>query len=271
MPIPKDQSHTPHPLTLLIIKAVSRDILERRPSYFLEVKVMNNKFRDDELVTVQGKAFPVIGGRLRIVHEDNQSVSIRTELVSFELDHHAIVRATVETGKGTYTGTGVATAARDPKLTDALLELAETRAVARSLRYAGIGPECCGAEELGDGAGINHESENGRQQLRVVSGGRVAADAGKDVNRSAAGQREQPRPVSHTGGGNGSGGNGGRGLTVATAAQLRAIRTLARQVGTSPEKVCQRQYGHGRVEGLTVREASALIDKLKTDASQPVA
>ena len=61
--------------------------------------------------------------------------------------------------------------------------------------------------------------------------------------------------------------------TVATAAQLRAIRTLARQAGTSPENVCQGQYGHGRVEELTVREASGLIDALKSNhaATRPVA
>src|SRR5690349_10822692 len=102
---------------------------------------MNSKFRDEELVIVQGRSFPVIGGRLRIVHEDCQKVSIQTELVAFELDRHAIVRATIETDKGICNGTGVATAVRDPKLADALVELAETRAVARALRYAGYGVE----------------------------------------------------------------------------------------------------------------------------------
>ena len=88
-----------------------------------------NHFKDEELVTIRGRVFPVIGGRLRIVHEDNQKVSIRTELLEYVLDEHAVARATVETQSGEFTGTGVATKGRDPKLVDALLELAETRAV----------------------------------------------------------------------------------------------------------------------------------------------
>ena len=210
-----------------------------------------NHFKDEELVTIRGRVFPVIGGRLRIVHEDNQKVSIRTELLEYVLDEHAVARATVETQSGKFTGTGVATKGRDPKLVDALLELAETRAVARALRYAGIGPECCGAEEIGEGAIVAEMPAHGRDgHLKVVP--------------TMATPTNGSRPSS-----NGNGSNGGRGLSVATAAQLRAIRTLARRTGTTAETVCQAQYGHGRVEGLTVKEASGLIDHLKSQAGQP--
>lgn len=207
-----------------------------------------NNLRDDEVVTVQGRAFPVVGGRLRLAHEGNQHLTIKTELLQYELDQMAVVRSTVTTEKGEYTGTGVATVARDARLVDALVELAETRAVARALRFAGYGVETCGVEELGDQQVVVPVRPPASRPLRVVPGQR---------NGSGGGNGSSP------GNGNGSGhpgGNGGNGAgqprrTVATAAQLRAIRTLARQAGTSPENICKSRYGHGRVEELTVREA----------------
>ncbi|MBI4871317.1 MAG: hypothetical protein HY814_07085 [Candidatus Riflebacteria bacterium] len=208
-----------------------------------------NNFRDDEVVQVQGRSFPVVGGRLRLAHEGNQHLSIKTELVQYELDVLAVVRSTVITDKGEFSGTGVATANRDVRLADALLELAETRAVARALRFAGYGVETCGIEELGDHQVVEPQQH---QPLRVIAGRR----GGNGTNNSG--------PGNGNGGGH-PGGNGGSQphRTVATAAQLRAIRTLARQAGTSPENVCKGQYGHGRVEELTVREASNLIAVLK--------
>lgn len=112
---------------------------------------MTNGFKEHEIVRVQGRDFPVIGGRLRIVHELNDKVFIGTELVDYVIDVHAVVRASVETTRGRFTATGTSSGARDPKLADSIIELAETRAVARALRYAGIGVECCGFEELGNG------------------------------------------------------------------------------------------------------------------------
>jgi hypothetical protein len=116
---------------------------------------MNNNgsgFRSDEIVKIQNRDFVVIGGRLRVVHESYPKLSITTEVLDYVLDQHAVVRARVLTQAGEFTGTGVATAARDPKLADALIELAETRAVARALRFGGVGVECVGFEELGRGA-----------------------------------------------------------------------------------------------------------------------
>jgi hypothetical protein len=44
----------------------------------------------------------------------------------------------------------VASASKDTRLIDSLLELAETRAIARALRFAGYGVEYTGIEEMGE-------------------------------------------------------------------------------------------------------------------------
>ena len=72
-----------------------------------------NPFMEHELVTRkvkvgnewQTKTFPVVGGRLRIAHESNERLEIQTEIVRLDNDF-VVVKASVETGKGTFAGTG---------------------------------------------------------------------------------------------------------------------------------------------------------------------
>jgi len=113
---------------------------------------VNNKFHPDELVNMKGKVYPVVGGRLRLAHEDGID-GITTQLIRFEPDELAVVsaRVTLATEKESrpFTGHGVASAKKDARLRDSLLELAETRAIARALRFAGYGVEYTGAEEIG--------------------------------------------------------------------------------------------------------------------------
>lgn len=194
-------------------------------------------FRPDELVKIQGRDFVVIGGRLRVVHSASTKVSITTDIVDFTLEAHAVVRARVSTQAGEFTGTGVATAARDPKLVESLLELAETRAIARALRFAGIGVECCGFEELGAGPVL--EADPPRQDLRPVPG------------------RTNGAP---------SNGGGHRG-TPCTSAQRRALQSLARQLGQDLDDVVVKVFPDTNADHLTLGQASALIDKMKAKAS----
>lgn len=111
---------------------------------------MLNTFRSDELVKVQGKTYPVVGGRLRLAHDENKSLSIETSVVQYSEDS-TVVQASVKTEKGTFTGLGNASVKRDRILSNAILELAETRAIARALRFAGYGVEYTGFEEVGEG------------------------------------------------------------------------------------------------------------------------
>jgi hypothetical protein len=109
---------------------------------------VNNQFKNDELCKVNGKDYPVVGGRLRLAHEANtKGLNIETTVIKYENDI-AVIQARVTTETGVYNGLGNATTTRDAKLKNAILELAETRAIARALRFAGYGVEYTGFEEV---------------------------------------------------------------------------------------------------------------------------
>jgi hypothetical protein len=88
-----------------------------------------------------------VGGRLRIAHDQNDSISITTEVVKYD-GQVAVVKASCTTDKGCYSGIGMSSVERDAKIAPAILELAETRAIARALRFSGVGVEYCSAEEV---------------------------------------------------------------------------------------------------------------------------
>jgi len=182
----------------------------------------NAVFRDEELVhrkvkvgnEWQVKTFPVVGGRLRLVHENNPSVSIETEIIRLE-DDLVVVKATVETDKGKFTGTGTASAQRDARLADSLVELAETRAIARSLRFCGIGTEFCSAEE------VNHvEEEPEKKRSPKKNPEPVFPDAASE-GKTKAKTPQKPK----------TSGNG-----LATQAQVRALYALSKKVGLGNEE-----------------------------------
>ena len=68
-----------------------------------------NQFRDDEIIILDqlrdGKwvknIFPKIGGRLRLAHEQNQQISITTEIIKYD-ENLAVVKAVTSTMKGTF-------------------------------------------------------------------------------------------------------------------------------------------------------------------------
>ena len=109
-----------------------------------------SQFKPEELISKNGKKYPVVGGRLRVAHGENQALSITTDLIQFEPMSHATVKASVTTEKGVFSAYGAASASKDDRLVDSLLELAETRAIARALRFAGYGVEYTGVEEIGE-------------------------------------------------------------------------------------------------------------------------
>ncbi|HNU79895.1 MAG TPA: hypothetical protein PKU88_10260 [Bacillota bacterium] len=120
---------------------------------------MPSTFRNEELVKVQGKIYPVVGGRLRLAHDENENLSIETSVVQYN-EESTVVQAAVKTGKGTFNGLGNASVKRDKVLSNAILELAETRAIARALRFAGYGVEYTGFEEVGEGKSISEENQS---------------------------------------------------------------------------------------------------------------
>ena len=192
-----------------------------------------NGFREEELVSRkvkvgnewQTRVFPVVGGRLRILHENNDHLSIQTEIVRLEPDF-AVVKAAIEVEKGKFNGTGTASAQRDARLADSLVELAETRAIARALRFGGIGVEYTSAEEIAYAAGAEQTTNKPPEPVFPADGGankqeskasNDAIDAGNNgakPDNSGAAQSSTPQSL----------GNG-----KATQAQCRALFALTRK------------------------------------------
>lgn len=140
---------------------------------------MNNQFKADELVKVNGKDYPVVGGRLRLAH-DEKALSIETSVIKYD-NTIAVIQAKVTTEKGVYNGLGNATVQRDARLKNAILELAETRAIARALRFAGYGVEYTGYEE------VDYEPEKSQKS---VEGNNQSEDkpTGELITKAQAGR-----------------------------------------------------------------------------------
>ncbi len=131
---------------------------------------MLNTFKNEELVKVQGKIYPVVGGRLRLAHDENKNLSIETSVVQYG-EEATVIQASVRTEKGTFTGLGNASVKRDRVLSNAILELAETRAIARALRFAGYGVEYTGFEEVGDAKNaLPREDTSGEELPKKAEG-----------------------------------------------------------------------------------------------------
>ena len=116
-----------------------------------------NQFRPEEIICLRHydkktgiwseSVYPTVGGKLRVAHEVNGTLDINTDIVQYD-GKIAVVRAVISSDKGSFSGIGMASVERDAKIAPAILELAETRAIARCLRFAGFGVEYCSAEEV---------------------------------------------------------------------------------------------------------------------------
>jgi hypothetical protein len=214
----------------------------------------NNLFREDEIVImshvdkrtgeVVTRPYPKVGGRLRLAHEENGSLSISTEIIRYD-ENVAVVRALATTKKGYFNGLGMASLERDERIAPAILELAETRAIARSLRFAGYGVEYCSAEE------VSHLENGGIIDQTCESESPVEDHDDK-------GSEKPPK----------EGENDGQNPQDArlTSKQLKYLKRLARdrrmtdkELRTKTMETYSRQP-----EYLSKKEASELIDELLT-------
>ena len=212
-----------------------------------------NQFREEEIIILEqlrdGKMvkniFPKIGGRLRLAHEENDQLSITTEIIKYD-ENLAVVRAVTSTMKGSFPGLGMSSVERDHSIAPAILELAESRAIARSLRFAGYGVEYCSAEE------VSHLQQNGgnapppdeKPQTKPPQEGPKGGDAEKPGN-----------------GGNG----GGNGDARISNKQLSYIVTLGKSLKLNSKDLdaeAVKVFGV-KMAYLTIKDASAFIDTLK--------
>jgi len=214
----------------------------------------NNLFREDEIVImshvdkktgeVNTRPYPKVGGRLRLAHEENGSLSISTEIIRYE-ENVAVVRALATTKKGYFNGLGMASLERDQQIAPAILELAETRAIARSLRFAGYGVEYCSAEE------VSH-LENGGLIEQTGGSERPVQDhdnkGSQEPDKEGESDPQNPQDAR------------------LTSKQLNYLKRLARDRRMTDKelrKMTMETYKK-QPEYLTKKEASELIDQLLT-------
>jgi hypothetical protein len=217
-------------------------------------KKNNKQFREDEIVImshvdkrtgeVVTRPYPKVGGRLRLAHEENGNLSISTEIIRYE-ENVAVVRALATTKKGTFNGLGMASLERDQRIAPAILELAETRAIARSLRFAGYGVEYCSAEE------VSHLENGGLIEQSGESDNPVRDHDDKGLEKPAKeGENDGLNPQD----------------ARLTSKQLNYLKGLARDRRMTDKelrKMTMETYKK-QPEYLTKKEASELIDQLLT-------
>ena len=227
-----------------------------------------SQFREDEVVILShfDKAsgqqvktvYPKVGGRLRLAHQSCETLSITTEIVRYD-EKISVVSAKVSNDKGNFTGFGMASAERDKRLALSLLELAETRSIARALRFSGYGVEFCGAEE------ISHLMENGNGDgSSKEPASRPKAPSNGDQNPA------NYEPYNDSKGENGSTTNGDNGKDKDTntgtrerlsSAQHKYILSLSSDLSITKSKLnelCFQRFGAG-LDFIKRADASELI------------
>jgi len=202
---------------------------------------MLNNFKNEELVKVQGKIYPVVGGRLRLAHDENKLLSIESSVLYYNEDS-TVVHAHVKTEKGTFAGLGNASTKRDKVLANAILELAETRAIARALRFAGYGVEFTGFEEVNEIKNTKAVNED-KEEI-------------KDIRELEKGTEDQKEDTDEQ-----------KQIAVnATKTQLNAIFSLAQSINMTNDelrKTMQDRTGKNYSKDLTKKDASEIINLLK--------
>ena len=237
----------------------------------MENQKINQQFREDEIANIRRwdkerneytySPFPKIAGRLRLAHEANETLSIETEIIRYD-EKVAVVVAVSKTSKGSFKGIGMASIERDQKLAHAILELAETRSIARSLRFAGYGIEYTSAEEMplaenGNG-GNGHQSRQQQNDNLPVRGNRNGDNLPKGGNGS-----------NNPGNGNGNGGSNDsvpddNGSGRLSAKQFRYLQKLNAGIGRGNgdlDKQCLAMFGTV-AQFLSKGDASTLIEHL---------
>ncbi len=211
--------------------------------------------RPEFLVERQGRQFVLYAGLLDLAHSQGLR-AIRTTLLQVPSDDNgqtAIVRAEVETDRGTFSGIGDANPNNvNRAMLTCTIRLAETRAKARALRDAvNVGVAACEELDGTDSADLAPSSLRAAVPKPIpaaaipAEGQRIAPPTGQ----STASRPSTPVPVPGA-------------EPPATPAQLGKIRTLMTTLNYTDHDV-ERALGVD-VAHLSKRQASQVIDMLES-------
>ena len=147
--------------------------------------------------------------------------------------------------RGQFVGYGTANSQRDARLAESLIELAETRSIARALRFAGYGMEYCGAEE------VSHVGDSEQDPERNLNKDRKTAQ-----RYGNGGGKPEAKPQRHTNG-------------IATQAQCRALYALTKKAQYTEQDIesLLTPLQVTRFQDLTRESASQLITYLQTEVA----
>jgi hypothetical protein len=235
---------------------------------------IDQTFRPDEVSLIKHwdkqreewitNVYPKIGGRLRLAHELNDFIDIETHIYRYD-ENIAVIIATCKTIKGSFKGIGMASITRDERLAPAILELAESRSIARALRFAGFGVEYCSAEEVshlengnGNGAQPPPKENEPEPPSGKIEIGFQPVDENVYKPRFNVVSNLQPEKGFKRNGGNGSGSK------QMTQKQFEYIRSMGKKVGLNLEALSQKslEMFNRQLEFLSTREASTFIDNV---------
>lgn len=158
-----------------------------------------------------------------------------------------------------FVGYGTANSQRDARLAESLIELAETRSVARALRFAGFGLEFTGAEEVSHVTAAEPEREHNsnKEPARVFTDNN---GNGKD------GTKPETQHCAMDGAGKKEPNNG---VGRATQAQCRALFALTKRAQYTDQDIDSmlRPLNAATFQELSRESASQLITYLQTEVA----
>ena len=220
----------------------------------------STQFREDEISIIHGNVYPKVAGRLRLAHEQNDDLSISTEIIRYD-ESIAVVKAICTTNKGTFSGIGMASMDRDRKIAPAILELAETRSIARDLRFSGYGLEYCSAEEVSHLNGTNGSPVQTNRPPVQYQGNNHQPDNSYWPATNPQGNNGNPSTEqSQHNNGTHNGANG-----RITGKQHKYLITLLGNTGkskTEMDEYCVKTFG-ATLQHLSKQDASSLISELQ--------
>jgi hypothetical protein len=134
--------------------------------------MMNNKIKAEFIQQIKGKDFVIFAGLLDMAHNEGLNC-IDTEVKQFPNDENqntAVVKAVIKTSKGSFSGIGDANTENVNYMVAAhIIRMAETRAIARALRFAcNIGVTAF--EELSDAEDIKHPVKTKQDKKKEMNG-----------------------------------------------------------------------------------------------------
>jgi hypothetical protein len=156
-----------------------------------------------------------------------------------------------------YIGYGTANSQRDSRLAESLIEVGETRSIARALRFAGYGLEFCGAEEIAhlpEGA-FGFQPSLSKQPASVFPEGNGNSKADTKAPSGAPAETgSKPKSC---------------GIGQATQAQCRALYALTKRAKYQEADIGEMlaRFDVSRFEDLPREAASNLIGHLQQEVA----